>query len=471
MRHERTATGRELLWTAIVLALAAPFTVILCLTLWRTPFPVTEAVAIFENVTNRAANVWIADTPYYRPLFYVTVSTIWHGAGSLEQALDTIKLVQIVPVIILIAVFIRHLRPRTFPDAAAASIALAVLIGSPGFRDNLELPLSYTTIGMPLALIAWTLMNSPPRAWHAPVIVALTLVAIGFKEQGLVLVPLALACWWTRAPGAPRGLAVTLAVIGVAYALFRLYWRADWPVFEQAIGLGFQEIEVPDARARFGEFPYWIYAYNGISTIANVLFAEPARGVFRIVRAWTAGQGQMWQFAHVGSSIALTGLIGWWGVGSLRNARTLGWSLESRAFVVWAVVLLACGVLSFNYSRERLAGMAVPFHALAAFFAVRAAAARASGASPMWLAVAAVALMTLGAAWQTRAVATIEHVRATAWRNHMEWLVMLPDRRAEFAERPAYLRIMHAMVAQGTDPRSPQPTRYPGWVALTIGQP
>jgi hypothetical protein len=82
MRHERTATGRELLWTAIVLALAAPFTVILCLTLWRTPFPVTEAVAIFENVTNRAANVWIADTPYYRPLFYVTVSTIWHGARS-----------------------------------------------------------------------------------------------------------------------------------------------------------------------------------------------------------------------------------------------------------------------------------------------------------------------------------------------------------------------------------------------------
>ena len=51
-------------WTALVLALATPFTVILCLTLWRSPYPLTEAVAIFENVTNTATNIWIPDTPY-----------------------------------------------------------------------------------------------------------------------------------------------------------------------------------------------------------------------------------------------------------------------------------------------------------------------------------------------------------------------------------------------------------------------
>ena len=471
MAHERTAGARETLWTAVVLAVAAPFTVILCLTLWRTPFPLTEAVAIFENVTNRAANVWIPDTPYYRPLFYVTVSAIWHNAASLDQALSALKLVQIIPAIVLVVVFIRHLRPCTFLDAAAASIAVGVLIGSPGFRDNLELPLSYTTVGMPLALIAWTLMNGPPHAWHAAAIVALTLIAIGFKEQGLVLVPLALACWCTKAPGISRRLVVALFVIGTSYVLFRLYWRADWPVFEQAIGLGFRDIEVPEATARFGQFPYWVYAYNSASTIANALFAEPARGVFRIVQAWTAGQGQMWQFLHVGSSIALTGLIAWWGVQSLRNTRAAGWAIESRAFVAWIVVLLACGVLSFAYSRERLAGMAVPFHALVAFFAVRAAAVRVTTASPARFAAAALALMMLAAAWQTRAVATVEYVRATAWRNHMEWLVMLPDRRTEFAQRPEYLRIMNSMIQQGTDAGSPRPVRFPAWVARTIGQP
>ena len=35
------------------------------------------------------------------------------------------------------------------------------------------------------------------------------------------------------------------------------------------------------------------------------------------------------------------------------------------------VALAACGALSFDYSRDRLGGMAVPFYALAAYFALR----------------------------------------------------------------------------------------------------
>jgi hypothetical protein len=454
-----------------VLVLATPFTVILCLTLWHTPFPVTEAVAIFENVTNPAANVWIPDTPYYRPLFYVTISTIWHAGASLDARLGAVKLVQIVPVIVLIVAFIRHLRPASLVDAAAAAVALAVVIGSPGFRDNLELPLSYTTVGMPLALLVWIVVNRDPRWWHTPAVVAMTLVAIGFKEQGLVIVPLAIVCWWTGAPGATRRLTATLTVIGAAYVLFRLNWRGDWPVFEQSVGLGFRELEVPEAAARFGAFPYVIYAYNAASTVGNALFAEPARGVFRIVRAWTDGQVQGWHVAHIGSSIALTCLAGWWGARRLSTSRTSGWSLEGRAFVAWAVVLLACGALSFNYSRERLWGMAVPFYGIVAFFALREATLRAASLPRSMTVVAGVALMALAIAWQTRAIATIEYVRATAWRNHLEWLVLLPDRRIEFSERPAYLDIMDSMIPQGVDPASPRPTRYPQWVALSIGQP
>ena len=471
MAGDRPEHTRAHVWTAAVLVLASPFLVILCFTLWRTPFPVTEAVAIFENVTNTAANVWIPDTAYYRPLFYELVSAIWHSGASLDARLAALKLVQILPIVVLVTGLIWHLRPGTYLSAAAAAAAVAVLIGSPGFRDNLELPLSYTIVGMPIALIVWVLMNSNPRPWHTPVIVALTLIAIGFKEQGLVLVPLAVACWWTHAPGAPRSLAATLVAVAIAYVIFRLQWRGDWPIFEQSVGLGFRDIEVPEATARFGAFPYWIYAYNAMSTIANVLFAEPARGVFRIVQAWSQGQVQAWQILHVGSSAGLTVAIASWGVHSLRDVRARGWSLESRAFVAWAVVLLACGALSFNYSRERLAGMAVPFYGIAAFFALRAAATRAIEASRVRFAATELALLALAGAWQTRALATIEYARATSARNHREWLVMLPERRAEFAERPPYLQIMESMIEQGTDPATPRPTRYPAWVALTIGQP
>jgi hypothetical protein len=120
---------------------------------------------------------------------------------------------------------------------------------------------------------------------------------------------MAVAVCWTRAPGATRGVVATLAAIAIAYVLFRLlHWRAEFPVFEQAIGLGFTEIEVPEATARFGAFPYFVYAYSGASTIASLLFAEPARGVFRIIEAWSQGRAQAWQLLHVGSSIGLTGV-------------------------------------------------------------------------------------------------------------------------------------------------------------------
>src|SRR5262245_47108122 len=103
-----TDTTRAHLWTAAVVAVAAAFTAILCLTFLRTPFPLTEAVAIFENATT-SPHFWIPETAYYRPMFYVTVAAIWSQASSLGAALAWLKLVQIGAVLALVALFIVHL--------------------------------------------------------------------------------------------------------------------------------------------------------------------------------------------------------------------------------------------------------------------------------------------------------------------------------------------------------------------------
>ena len=463
--------ARPLLWTAAVFAITAPLVATLCLALWRTPFPVSEAVALFEDVANQPATRFLTpDTSYYRPLFQMTLSAIWHNAGSLELRLALIKLLQLVPFVLLVALLIAHLRPRTGGDAAAAAVAVAVLIGSPGLRDNLEIPLSYTTVGMPLALIVWMLVSAERRPWQLPAIVLVTLVAIGFKEQGLVLIPVVLAAWWTRAPGASGRTAATLATLAAAYVALRLSWQGSWPMFEQAVGLGFGEMEPTELVARYGAFPYFIYAYSGASTVLNVLFAEPTRGTFSIVRALVRGNAQHWQMVHLASSVALTGLIGWWGAGALKGAARHGWSKEARLVVVLAVALLACGALSFNYSRDRLGGMAVPFYAVAAYYALRQAARRAADARPLRFAVAGVALMALAAGWHLRAVGTIERARLIASRNQVEWLVQLQARRIEFAERATYLRIMESMLPQGTDGIAEQPTRYPPAVGRLIGE-
>ena len=455
------------------MGLALPFLLTLCFTLWQAPFPVGDSVGIFEDVERRdAAAFLLPASSYYRPLFYLSVWSIWHSASSIEQALTAVRFLHIVPLVALVLLFVWHVRPRTAIDAAAATTAVAVMTGSPAFLGNLELPLSYTIVGMAAALAAWIVLERAYRPWHGPALVILALVAIGFKEQGLVLVPVIVAAWWMRAPGASRATAGIVALLAVVYVAFRLAYHdtSSLPMFEQDVGFGFGALSPPDAEERFGDFPYGIYAYNAASTIANVLFAEPTDGMFRFVRAFAAGQFQPWHGVYLGSSLAITLLIGWWAVGSWKISLASGWTMESRAAVALVLALAASGALSFNYSRDRLGGMAVVFYALAAYFAVRAAATRASTAARPIAAMAAIVLMLVSAGWQLRAVYTIEFTRQRAVNSQREWITHLRRRELEFADRPVYLSVLRGMLDQGTAPLRVERTAYPRWFLGLLGE-
>jgi hypothetical protein len=464
--------NRALPWTLLVMLAVAPLIGTLCWILWHTPFPLTEAVAIFEDAVNRPWMQFLTpDTSYYRPLYYLTISGIWQSTRSIDSRLQVIALVQMVAVVVLVAVSIWHWRPRRALEAAAALVAVAVLCGSPGFQDNLELPLSYTTVGMPLALIAWMLANGSPRRWHLPALLLLTVVAIGFKEQGLVIVPVVLVAWWMGAAGVSRAAAVSVAALAIGYVALRLAWPRSGPMFEQAIGFGFSEMEPPEAFQRFGSFPFGIYAYNGASTMLNVLFSEPTRGIFRNLHALIEGRWDVWQLVQSGSSAIMTGLIAWWGMGLVRHRSDPEQAYERRLAVALLVALLSCGVLSFNYSRSRLGGMALVFYALAAFHALRYAIARVRSSPRSRRLLPACGLALLGLVWSARTLTTLEYLRYTATLNQRQWVTLLPVRRIEFAERFTYVRIMESMVPQGRRRSAPRQTPYPRWVERTLGLP
>ena len=450
-------------WLAIAALAATPVVAAICLTLWNTPLPISEAVALLEDVSRKPRlDFLVPDTSYYRPIFHIVLSTIWNADLSLDARLAAIRLLQIVPVVALVGLFLFHLRPRSPLEAGAAAAATAVLIGSPGFRDNLEIPLTYTIVGMPMALAVWHLLVAPPRWWHTPAVIAMSVIAIGFKEQGLAIVALVVAAWATRAPGTTRAQALSAVLLATGYVAMRLAWHSRMATFEQAIGFGFSEIDTQTATARFGSFPYVVYAYTALATVANIIFSEPTRGTFSIVAAMTRGTAERWQFIQLASSVALTVVMAFWGVAAIARARLEGWTDESRSVVALVLTLAACGALSFNYSRDRLGGMATPFYALAAYYALAACARRVAALPPWRFRAAAAALLLLAALWHVRAIGTTEAVKVTAARNQIEWMTGLPQRTREFADRPVYLSILAALRAQGTAESTPHPTNYPG---------
>jgi hypothetical protein len=430
----------------------------------------SEGIALVEDVADVSSFRFLDPAvAYYRPLYHLSLYAAWHAAPSLDAFVATIRLFQIVPAVALVTMLIVHLRPKRPVDAAAATLAVAVLFGSPGFKDNLEIPLTYTIVGMAAALAVWMLLERDHRAWHGAAIVVLTVIAIGFKEQGLVLVPVVVVAWWMGAPGVRRSTALIVVGLGVAYVALRLLRSHDLPVFGQDIGLGFSQLSAAEATRRFGPFPVAIYAYNSVSTMANVLLAEPTAGVFIITRAMVSGDMRPWHGVYLASSIATTALIAWWAIAEFRRSSIGGWTQEARVAGVFIAALAASGALSFDYSRDRLGGMAVVFYALAGFHATRAFVNRPKEQRLITAAGTAVFLLFLAAAWQVRTLHTLEHSRRLAANSHREWLTDLHERRVEFAERPVFIHLLEAFVPQGTTTGLAQPTRFPQWLFDVLG--
>ena len=468
------STGTSSTRTFAVTIIWLPLLAALGFSLWKTPYPINETIALLEDVRNETHTFFDPTLrAWYRPLFFYTFDWLWRGTGSLDSAMAWFKVIEVVSPLALILLFLRHLRPLTWMEAGAATVATAVLVGAPGFRENLEIPLLMTLVGMPLLLMVWMIVTSAPRAWHAPAVLALTFIAIGYKEQGLAIAPVVVVAWWTRAPGAGNRVAAGAVALALAYLAFRFTWNENWPVFEQSMGLGFHTVEPREALARFGAFPYWMYAYNGLSTMLNVLISEPTRGLFFIARDVAYWQAEPWEFVHVLSSVGLTGLIVWWSWRVIPGWRREGWTPEGRVALAFWAVLVGSGALSVKYSRDRLGGMASVFYALAAYEALRHLSDWVLATWPARrrrAAIAAlVAVISLG--WHIRAVGTLEWTRRMAEANYAGWITQVPPRRVRFADRPVYLGIMSRMTAQGTASDSPRPTNYSDVISRLLGPP
>lgn len=466
------SSHRGTFWIGVVLLVIAPISVALLLSIWRSAFPISETISLLEEADGSTVARFFDPTirSWYRPLFHVTLLGFWNASGSLLAGLHWFRYLEVGSVLVLLLLLVRYLRPTTGLQAAAALVSVSVMTSMPGFRDNLEIPLLMTLVGMPMALLVWMLLEREHRWWFTPVILALTMMAIGYKEQGLVIAPVVVGAWWMGSPGARRSTTAVVVLAVVAYLVMRFSTSGHWAPFEQDVGFLFGELGRDEAAARFGDRVWVLYAYNALATVGNILFSEPSRGTFLVTDHFLAGEARPWEWIGVASSTLTTVLIGWWGVVSLRRDwRATRWSPESRLFVILVLVLGASGALGFNYARDRLGGMAVPFYAAAVYFAVLLAAERAATASLMRCATIGLMLVMLAGAWQLRAIGTVQDARSRAARTHRTWITSLSGAEATLPHRPTYLRIMRTMTPQGTDPARARRPSYPAWFVALVG--
>src|SRR5262245_23092765 len=146
-------------WSTAALVTAAPLLLSLCWAMWTAPYPISESVGLMElagvmpdahpaphdgvdpalrNIFSPTARSW------YRPFFHLTWYGLWHATGSLSATLLLVRILELAAVASLILLLLWWLRPQTFIDYAAATFAVAVLLGTPGLRENLEIPMLMT---------------------------------------------------------------------------------------------------------------------------------------------------------------------------------------------------------------------------------------------------------------------------------------------------------------------------------------
>ena len=456
-----------LLWT---MAAVVPIVGLLALALWRVPYPISETVAILEDLDQKPLReLLIGSAVYFRPGFWLMLYSIWHAAASPAEALFFFKILHITTAVGLLALFVAAVAPTTFTEAAGALAAFAVLVAAPGFRDNLEnLPLNHMLLEMGIALAIFLLIQGiEERRWRDGVAIVLSAIALSLREHGLIAIAMIAVARPLGYRGVGRIATAVVVSLGGLYLGYRLAGMSQWPVFMRNVGVGFGELSEHDAMLRFGSFPATQYLYNVAATAGNVLFGEPSRGVFVIVRNIVAGRTVFWQWNQLLSSAAMTCLIACWAVASLRGESAGG--RDRRLACLTAVVIILGSLLGYNYTRDRFGGVLAVFYALCAGRAVLWLIERGLAGSA-WRAFAVSAgLCVLLSAWELRVAGTIQFVRQNAWESRKEWIMDYQDRATRFSNRPHYVQLLDALHAQGTNATIPDTQRDPQWVERFLG--
>jgi hypothetical protein len=391
----------------------------------------------------------------YRPLFTLAIKASYEAVGLWLPFYQTLVVLLFAALLTLI---VWVCRPVGWRRAVAACMAVSCVCALHTSRILWGFwPLNHYAVVMVCIVFAIGLaLHSRTRelAWVPGL---LTFVALLSLELGVLIVPLTIVLWWFGAPGLDRRAVVWVLAATAVYAVIRLtFAEYSGESLYADTGFIFQTVDAATLRARFGDSPWLLWAYNVLSTLLTITVSEPREGVYAFVESLLARDMESWQWFQVGTSVLTTIVV----AGGL--VRGWPWSARDRLLVIAGCTLLVCGsALGFMYTRDRIGLAGGVGYALLLYVAAAAWLEKAPRAG--WqrrLAVGTV--VVVAAVWIVRSGEIWFQLRDTAWDYRVEWT----DRFEELGAKQEQTRVLAEMKAAALARTPADPRNDPAWTYL-----
>lgn len=361
---------------------------------------------------------------YMRPLMWGELKLVYDMSGGNYFA--WFRGAHVIEVVILIMLYVRLVRPRTYLDLAVLPLGLAVLVGLHTFQGTVReaFPLNHFLAVLIYTFAAANLIMSRHRWWNDVLGVLLFVVSALTIESGLLVWVILVGGWLAGAKGVSRGAVFLLTGLLAGYFILRfpVLGVGAPDLLERSSGFGFRILDPPELVERFGSNPLGFYLYNIVSSAMSVLLSEPTGGVFRLTQQILRRDFDVAAWISPIASICATGLVStfvW-----RRRRAFVEWRLDrdDQLVALFVMVLVANAVISYPYTKDVVMSPAGAFLAVVVFVAGRNILTWLPGVASSRTAMMVLAGFVLtGAMWGIRVTGTHLSLRRGAHVERNEW--------------------------------------------------
>jgi hypothetical protein len=361
---------------------------------------------------------------YLRPLLWLQLKAVHDLSGGLYYA--WFRGFHVAQVVVLVALYLHLVRPRSWRDAAVLPLGLAVLVGHHAFTGTVTeaFPINTFLTVVLCCLAAAAVALGPERKVNSVLAIALFTYAALSVESGLLVFVVFVAAALTGAKGLPRAglVALVVALAGYFALRFAVLDVGTPALSERSSGFGFSVLDPSELVRRFEDHRLAFYAYNVAASALSVLFGEPRGGVFRLADGIRLGAPYPAVAATAAASTAATLLVaafawrrrGAWRAGQFADG--------DRLVLLFLAVFPANAAISFPYTKDVTMSPAGAFMALAVYAAARELVTVPPQGARRLATVLACALLSL--AWSVRLVSLHVELRVAQHKVRDEWAVV-----------------------------------------------